>query len=80
MTMESLRHFFAWCTLLNLIVLLFWAALTLWTPGFLRDMVKRWYGVNEEDFNRLNLGGIMYYELGIILFNFMPYLALRIMA
>jgi len=80
MTMDALRHFFAWCTLLNLILLLLWAALTLGAPGFLRGMVKRWYGVNEEDFNRLNLGGIMYYELGIILFNFMPYLALRIMA
>ena len=37
-------------------------------------------GLSEAEFKSANYSGIMYYKLGIMLFNLAPYLALRIMA
>lgn len=79
MTTEILRHFFAWCSVLNYTILILWCVLTLWVPTSL-TIATKWFGVTEEKFNSLNYAGIMYYKLGVILFNLVPYLALRIMA
>ena len=79
MTIETLRHFFGWCALLNYAILLFWCALTFWAPGLLR-LATRLFGLTDEQFRSLNYAGISFYKLAIILFTLVPYLALRIMA
>ena len=80
MTIETIRHFFAWCTLINYVVLLLWVALTIWAPGFLTWISTKWFDLSVEKFRSLNYAGISFYKLGIILFNLTPYLALRILA
>jgi len=79
MNMEAMRHFFAWCSVINYAILILWCVLTLWVPGW-RSIVTRLFGQADEKFGALNFAGIMYYKLGIILFNLVPYIALRIMA
>lgn len=79
MTLESLRHFFAWCAVINYVVLLLWIALSIWAHGWTSGIAAKWYGVQVEKFNSLNYAGISFYKLSIILFNLAPYLALRIM-
>jgi len=79
MPMETVRHFFAWCTVINFAILLLWCALTFLAPGLIR-IVTKWFGLTEEKLRSLNYAGITFYELLIILLNLAPYLALRIMA
>ena len=79
MTAETIRHFFAWCSVINYALLILWSLLTLWVPGW-SGFVVRMYGLEKDRFASVNFKGIMYYKLGIILFNLVPYLALRIMA
>jgi len=77
MNIESIRHFFAWCTLINFVLLILWCLLTLGIPS-LTGLVIRLFNLDADKFRSLNFAGIMYYKLGIILFNLAPYLALRI--
>jgi len=79
MTMETLRHFFAWCAVINYAILILWCLLTLLSPAWVKT-VTRWFGLTDEKFASLNYAGISFYKLSIILFNLAPYLALRIMA
>jgi hypothetical protein len=78
MNAEALRHFFAWCAVINYAILILWCALTLWSPGLI-NIVTKWFGLTKEQFAPLNYAGISFYKLGIILLNLAPYLALRIM-
>ena len=79
MNTETIRHFFAWCSVINFAILILWCVLTLWVPGW-RAIVTKLFGLPDEKIGSLNFAGIMYYKLGIILFNLVPYLALRIIA
>lgn len=77
MTVETLRHFFAWCALINYAILILWCALTFWAP-WLTSLATRWFGLTDEQFRSLNYAGISFYKLATILFTLVPYLALRI--
>lgn len=80
MTIELIRVILGWCTVINIGVLLVWLLFLV----FAHDLVRRWHGklfsMPAENFNAIHYKGMMYYKLGIILFNFVPYLALVIVS
>jgi hypothetical protein len=78
MNTESVRRFFAWCTVINGGFLLIWIVLDLTAKGMLIDISGRFFGVSEDKALWLNLVGISFYKLAIIFFNLVPYIALRI--
>ena len=80
MTVEMLRAFFGWCTLLN------WAAMfialffmTVARGITLRIHSKMW-NVAEEDVAKYIYVMMMWYKSAVILFCLVPYLVLRIIA
>jgi hypothetical protein len=79
MNAETLRAALLWCTVINFAIVLLWAALALLAPRF-----TRWHGrlfrLSAEQLDAINYGGILLYEIGIFLFNLVPYIALRIVA
>jgi hypothetical protein len=79
MNVETLRNALLWCTVINYAMLLLWAALALLAPGFVQ-----WHGrlfkLSAEQMTAINYGGILLYKMGILLFNLVPYIALRIVA
>jgi hypothetical protein len=79
MNVETLRGALLWCGIINYALLLWWAALVFLAPGLLR-WFARWYRVPTEQFDAIQYGLIVLYKLGIILFNLVPYIALRIVA
>lgn len=80
MTIETLRHFFAWCTVLNYTMLILWFVLHIAAHGFLTRLSQRFFGVSAEKYDSVSLKAMFFFKLGIWLFNISPYLALRIMA
>ena len=80
MNTESVRRFFAWCTVVNFAILLLWFVLFLGAKGMMVEMSGRFFGVSEERAVWLNFAGIGLYKLAILFFNLAPYIALRIMA
>ena len=80
MTIETLRHFFAWCTVINFAILMLWFILYKVLHSWMTGIAQRFYNVSAENYDSMNLNGMFNYEIGIFLFSLAPYLALRIMA
>jgi hypothetical protein len=79
MNVETVRNALLWCGIINYAMLLLWVAIFFLAPGFLR-WVGRLYRMPAEQFDALQYGGMVLYKLGIVLFNLVPYIALRIVA
>jgi hypothetical protein len=79
MNVETLRAALLCCGIINYAILLLWAALVFLAPGLLR-WFARLFRMSAEQFDALQYALMTLYKLGIILFNLVPYIALRIVA
>ncbi|MEP6788200.1 MAG: DUF6868 family protein [Acidobacteriota bacterium] len=79
MTVETLRHFFAWSAVINYAMLLLWFGLHMAAHSWLVGLSQRFFSVSTEKYDAISLKAMFYFKLGIWLFNVGPYLALRIM-
>ena len=78
MTVEVIRHVLAWCSVINVGLLLWWA-LWLWLAhDFVYRIHGKWFRLSVERFDAIHYSGIIFFKICIILFNIAPYLALRI--
>ena len=80
MTIETIRHFFAWCTVINFALLMLWFFLHLGAHSLLTGLAQRFFDMSSEKYDSMSCTGMLHFKLGIFLFNLAPYLALRIMA
>ncbi len=80
MNIDMLRHFFAWCAVINYAMLLLWLALHLGAHSFMTRLSQRFFNVGADKYDSATYKGMLFFKLGIFLFNIAPYLALRIMA
>lgn len=78
MSVETLRNALFWCSIINVGLLAFWGLLTISPHGWLHRIWSRWSRISAEQFDAINLGGIVLYKILIIVFNVVPYIALRI--
>lgn len=79
MTMQELKEFLMWCTLINYGILLVWFGVFAFAPKFIHNVHSRWFKVSEETFHAIHYAGISLYKIGIILLNFVPWIVLLIM-
>lgn len=80
MTIEILKEFFLWCTLLNYGLLLFWAGIFIFAHDWLKQIHARWFALSREQFDGTHYSLMGGYKVGIFLLNLMPYLALEIIS
>jgi hypothetical protein len=78
MNAEILKRMLAWCTVINFAILIIWFAFFMLAHDWMRDVPGRWFRVSSEQFDFAELLTMSIYKIGIILFNLVPYLALRI--
>lgn len=78
MSLEILRAFLGWCTLINLGLLLWWWLWLVFGRDWVYGMHGRWFKLSEERFDAIHYGAIAFFKLCVIVFNLVPYLALRI--
>lgn len=78
MTLETLRAMLAWCALINLVILLIWGVFLRWAHGWVYGIHRQWFPIPVERFDAIHYGAIAAFKLGILLFNLVPYIALRI--
>lgn len=78
MTVELFRDVLAWCSVINIGLLLFWI---LWLT-LAHDFVYRVHGkflkLSVEKFDAIHYAGMAFFKICIFVFNIVPYLALRI--
>ncbi|QNM97758.1 DUF6868 family protein [Chitinimonas koreensis] len=68
------------CTLLNYGVLLCWFAVFALGHDRLRRLHGRWFALPAVRFDAIHYGAMAGYKLAILLFNLVPWLALRLTA
>jgi Family of unknown function (DUF6868) len=78
MTIDIIRDVLAWCSVINVGLLLFWWLWFMLAHDFMYRFHGKWFKLSEERFDEINYTLIGIYKLGIILFNLVPYFALRI--
>ncbi len=78
MDIEQLTAFLAWCTVINVIVLVL-SALALWSMGcHVVRLHSRMFGLSENAVCEQYFRFFATYKILIVMFNLVPYLALRI--
>jgi hypothetical protein len=78
MTIETLRDMLGWCAVINLGLLVWWFFFITVAHDWTYRLHRRWYKLSEEAFDAIHYAGIGLFKLGVLLFNVVPYLALRI--
>lgn len=78
MTLELIRSTLAWCTVINMGLLVWWFLAFTLAHDLTHRLHGRWYKLSAEQFDAIHYKGIMYFKGGIFLLNLVPYLALRI--
>jgi len=80
MSIEIARSALLWCTVINYGLLVVWFAFFALPHEWLYRLWGRWFHLSAEQFDAVSYAGIVLYKMGILLFNLVPYIALRIVA
>lgn len=78
MSIETVRAVLLWCAIINYGVLLVWFLFFILARDFMHRLHGRWFHLSVEQFDAIHYAGMAIFKLGIILFNLVPYIALRI--
>ena len=80
MTVEMLRAFFGWCTLLSWAIMLISFVFMTLGRGWTFKMHSKMFGIPEEEIGKTLYLVIAGYKMAIFVFFLVPYLVLRIIA
>jgi hypothetical protein len=76
MDISMLQHALLWCGVINYCVLILWILLYLFA-GDCMYRIGKLYRLPREQFDALQVGGIIAYKLAVIFFNLVPFVVLR---
>jgi hypothetical protein len=68
---------FLWCAVINCGVLLVWFLFFILARDLMHRLHGRWFQLSRQQFDIIPYAGMGIFKLGIILFNLVPYVALR---
>jgi hypothetical protein len=78
MNIETLAAFFAWCTVTNGSLLIFWTAALMLVPDRVYATQRRWFPIPRETFKVVIYEFLGLFKTLFLVLNLVPYLALRI--
>ena len=78
MTLEAVRAILAWCTVIDLILFVWWFVFFALAHDWMYRLHGRWFKISVETFDTLHYAGMALFKMAILLFNLVPYLAMRI--
>lgn len=77
MTVEFVRRLLAWCTLVDMVLLVLWWLIFMLVHDWMYRFHGRWFKLSRETFDTVHYVGMMAFKICIFLFNLVPYLVLR---
>lgn len=80
MTMEILKSFFFWCSVINLVLFIFSFLAIIFLRKFIVKTQGMWYKIEEDRLYSILYNTMIIYKILIIVFNIVPYIALRIIS
>ena len=77
-TIEILRVFFGWCSVINIGLLIFSSILIIAIRGTASRLHSKMFNLDESFVSQAYFQYLAQYKIAIIVFNIVPYFALRI--
>ncbi len=78
MTVETIREVLGWCSAMNFGLLFVWFVGIILARDWVFRIHSKWFALSKEQFDTIHYAGMAFFKMSIIVFNFVPYLALRI--
>jgi len=78
MTVELTIAVLGWCTLINFSLLIWWFLFLVMAHDWTHRLHAKWFRLSPEQFDTLHYSLMGVFKMGVIIFNLVPYLALRI--
>ena len=79
-TLGALREMLGWCSIINLAILLWWFFAFTFVHDFVYRLHSKWFKISKEKFDAIHYSGIAFYKIIVLVFNVVPYIALRILS
>ena len=80
MDLEKMQEFLFWCLLLNVAIYTLTALATLLLRNFMSSIHEKLFGLSQQAVHKAFYTYLAAYKLLIIVFNFVPWLALVLMS
>ncbi len=78
MTIELIMSVLGWCTLINFALLIWWFLFLVVAHEWTLGLHTKWFRISPEKFDVIHYSLMGVFKMGVIIFNLVPYLALRI--
>ncbi len=78
MTIETIRDILAWCSVINVALLFWWIMFFTFAHNWLYKLHSKWFRLSIETFDSIHYAGMAFFKLCLLVFNIVPYLAIRI--
>ena len=76
--MQTVTTFFMWCTIINGILLVFWATMCIVAPDVVYRTQSKWFPIPREVFNVVIYSFLGLFKIFFLFFNIVPYVALLV--
>ena len=63
MEITMIRAFFAWCSVINLVLLLWWVLFLIFAHDFTYRMHSRWFKISVEKFDAIHYAGLAFFKV-----------------
>ena len=80
MTIDIVREFLGWCSLINLGLLLWWVLFFMFAHDLIYRLHTKLFNLPVEKFDAIHYAGMVFFKITIFIFNVVPYLVLLIIA
>ncbi len=78
MNIEVIMAVLGWCTLINLCLLIWWVLFLVIAHDWTLRLHTKWFNLSPEKFDAIHYSLMGAFKICVIVFNLVPYLALRI--
>jgi uncharacterized protein DUF6868 len=79
-TIETIREFIGWCTVINIGLMIFSAIIVIAFRGPILRIHAKMFNLDEKYLSRAYFQYLAQYKIAVIVFNIIPYFALKIMS
>lgn len=76
----QLTEFFGWCSLINIGILAFTTLAIVLFNSFIISVHSKMLNIDSSDLPKLYFKYLANYKIGILIFNLVPYIVLKVMA
>ena len=80
MHLANMTEFFLWCSVINTGLMIFWTLVFVLAPDWVYRTQKAFFPISREHLTVVLYCYIGFFKVMVIVFNWVPYFALRIMA